>query len=88
MRVVKLDDIDKIGEIAIELEMLTYLQGLILTDADEEPFCKDLASARKDAESFLWDRQLDAILDLKKLLLKDDFASCAITTNADTKTSL
>lgn len=73
MRIVKLDDIDKIGEIAVELEMLTYLQGLLLNDADEQPFCKDLTSARKDAKNFLWDRQLDAILNLRKLLLKDDF---------------
>lgn len=71
---VKLEDADALGQILVQLGVVTYLQGLLLYDKDgKSVLSEDLSFAHGDARNYLWDWQCETVLELKKLIEKEDF---------------
>lgn len=71
---VKLKDIDVLGEILAQLEVVTYLQDLLLYDKDgKSALAEDFSFVHRDAQNYLWDWQLDTVLQYKRLIEKEDF---------------
>ena len=70
---VKMKDIDKIGDITARLEILAYLNGLILFEIDEDILHKQDWVVRKDAADFLQENLRRALSELRDILLDDDF---------------
>lgn len=71
---VKLKDADALGDITVQLEVVTYLQGLLLYDNDgKSVLCEDFEHAYGNACNYLWHWQCEIALRLKKLMDKDDF---------------
>lgn len=71
---IRLEDTDKLYDILVELGVIAYLQGLVQYDAPGEDKSEDaFAFARKSAESYLLEWQMETVLKFKQLLEREDF---------------
>lgn len=76
---IKLDDVDRLFQLSVELQVLTYLHELVRCDRHEDVVTdKDFAFARRNATDYLNEYQLTAVLRLQALIEKEDFACPAI----------
>ena len=78
---IKVDDVDELFRLSIELQVLTYLYELVQCDKQEDVVAdEDFAFARRNAMAYLNEYQLDAVLRLHALLEKEDFVFPVIDT--------
>lgn len=70
---VKLEDLDKIGNVAVNLEILLYLNELILYDADENILGDKKWRVRKNAAVFLQENLHKELSELKQTLCDYNF---------------
>ena len=66
--------VDKLYEILLDLELCTYLQGLVEFDSDvESVFENEFNAVTKNAQSYLFEKQLEAVKNLDRLLRSENF---------------
>lgn len=71
---IKLKDIDALYDILTELGVITYLQGLVQYEEPAKGDREDVLDfARKSAEGYLLEWQLETVLEFKELLYREDF---------------
>ena len=68
---IKLDDVDKLYDLSLELGMLTYLQGLMCYNHTD--LAQDFEFAKNYAREVLFDKQAEVVCELRRLLEKDGF---------------
>lgn len=67
---------DKLYEILLDLELYTYLQGLVEFDSEgESVFGHEFTAVTRNARSYLFEKQLETVKNLDKLLQSEDFYS-------------
>ena len=72
---IKLEDVDRLFQLSVELQVLTYLHELVQCDRHEDVVAdRAFAFGRRNASDYLNDYQLDAVLRLQALLEREDFA--------------
>ena len=72
---VKLEYLDKIGNVAVNLEILLYLNELILYDDDENILSDKKLRVRKNAAFFLQENLYKELSELKQTLCDDSFTA-------------
>lgn len=73
---IPLKTVDKLQEICLELEILTYFSTLMQTDDDTLPeSCGTLQLAKRNAPGYLHNRQFELIAALSSLLHSEPFLS-------------
>lgn len=71
---VGLENIDKLYEIVLDLQLYVYLQGLVEFDSDGScVFKHDFKSVVRNAQAFLFEKQLEAVQKLDRLVHSDGF---------------
>ena len=70
---IKLADLDELYSVMYDLELLVYLQGLLEFDADDSVLEHGFEFAHRNAQSFLWKKELEAVQKLSALLCKEGF---------------
>ena len=71
---VKLEDIDKMEDLIDDLNVLTYLRGLVLSDGDgETDISREERDLRVSSAYYLLDLQEETVSSIRELFRKEDF---------------
>lgn len=71
---VKLEDIDKMEDLIDDLNVLTYLRGLVLSDGDgETDTSREERDLRVSSAYYLLDLQEETVSSIRELFRKEDF---------------
>ena len=66
--------IDELYTVLLDLEIFVYLQGLVEFDADGEcVFEHEFKNVTRNAQSFLFEKQLETVQRLDRLIHSDGF---------------
>jgi len=69
---IRIDDVDRIFALINDIGVLTYLQGLVQNDVEEQDMIdKKLGFVYKEASSYLLENQLEKISELSGILTDD-----------------
>ena len=70
---VKMEDIDKLGDITVKLGVLSYLNELILSEIDADILHSKEWVIRKDAADFVQENLNETFSELREIMLREDF---------------
>ena len=73
MLTINLADVDKLYDILLDLEILTYLRFLVENEEKDDLIDTTLLTAYRCAPAFLWSKQLEAVKAFRELLTREDF---------------
>ncbi len=79
---IQIEYFDKLYEILLDLELYIYLQGLVEFDLDGDSavFDHGFTPVNRNAHSYLFERQLETVKRLDKLLKVENFMNCCYAT--------